>query len=295
MSFRFCRFALIGNVALVTLLYAQVAAQLTPREVKIDPLGADPNTPWTVHTESLELHVEPTFDSRVVAVVLQGGPLVGTYCVIAETDEEWLRVEQGDGIAWAPRKGLHRVHPLNSRLIEEHGNIPFGEEIVIRWWGIPLDYEADDLVSLPSGYTGGREGHNYQLRREVAGQAMKLIDAARAAGLEIYVSSPYRSGRTQQSIYLRNVRRSGLQQRYSAPPGHSEHQLGTTVDIATRQTGRFLTKDCPEHLWLQEHGERFGFRQTYTEDNVDATGYVEEPWHWRYMGVESFTGPIGGN
>ncbi len=267
-------------------------ASLTFREVSIDPLGADPDTPWTVHTDTLDVHAEPSYDSPVVGTLSRDAAVVGAYCVIVETDEEWLRITGGETVGWAPRTGLHRVHPKNADAIAAHGNLPFGSEIVIRWWGIPIGYEADDLVSLPEGYAGGRDPEDYRLRREAAEHAVAMIDAAAEAGIEIYASSPYRSGTTQQGIYLRNVERRGLSQRFSAPPGHSEHQLGTTMDIAARSTGRFLTKDCPEHLWMQANGARFGFRQTYREDNIDATGYVEEPWHWRYMGVER-TAPSG--
>lgn len=113
---------------------------------------------------------------------------------------------------------------------------------------------------------------------------MAMIDAAREDGIDMRVSSPYRSGTYQQVLFGNAVSRRGLNQRGSAPPGHSEHQLGTTVDISSPSTGRFLRNSDPQHVWLRENGHRFGFRQTYTAENRAETGYIEEPWHWRYMG-----------
>ena len=75
-----------------------------------------------------------------------------------------------------------------------------------------------------------------------------------------------------------------------AKPGHSEHQLGTTVDLcgldpATVADPAFgLTR---EGQWLESNAARFGFRLSYTPQNTRQTGYVPEPWHYRYIGRKS--------
>lgn len=260
---------------------------ISAESVQIDGLGADPNTPWTVHAEGLNVYSLPNSDYSTTLTTLAVDERVsGDYYLVKQTDEEWLRLSRDGNDAWVSVTGLNRVHPLNVEQLKQAPNLEIGKEIVNRWWGIPLDYEPNDLVSVPASYTGNRGGKDYQLREQAALAVVEMIDAARADGVNFLVSSPYRSGRLQQSIYLRNIKRSGKNQRYSAPPGHSEHQLGLTIDFSTPDTNRFLSNDDPQHAWLEKNGTRFGFRQTYTATNISETGYVEEPWHWRYVGIE---------
>ena len=35
--------------------------------------------------------------------------------------------------------------------------------------------------------------------------------------------------------------------------------------------------------WLKEYASQFGFRQSYTLENSEETGYLPEPWHYRYV------------
>jgi len=256
---------------------------LTPVFVEVDPLGAKEDVPWLVHRDSIDIHAQPSTESRVVGTVSQGVELYGEYCIIEESDEEWLKLKGFDG--WVIRTALNRVHPLNSTNLQTHENLPIGQEVVNRWWGIPIDYEANDLVEIPTAYTS-RERDDMFLRKEALEAAMKLVDASRLAGEEVQIASPYRSGTRQQQIYHRNVGRNPAQ-RSSAPPGHSEHQLGLTIDFSNPITGRFLRNTDSCHKWMTENAPKFGFRQTYLADNTEETGYIEEPWHWRYIGVEN--------
>lgn len=157
-------------------------------------------------------------------------------------------------------------------------------EIVNRWWAVPISYEPSDLVEVPLDYTTNAGRRRYLLRRAARDAVVKMIDAARSEGVDFRVASPYRSGPTQTRIYQNNIKKN-FAQRSSAPPGHSEHQLGTTIDFSLAPRGRFLKDTDPAYHWLVENAARFGFVQTYTAENVDKTGYIVEPWHWRYFGA----------
>ena len=259
---------------------------LTVVPVDIDPLGADPMTPWIVHVSTLNVRSGPSTSFSIVGTLSNGTAVSGIYNLVVESDEEWIEIEWNDGTAHISRTGVYRIHPTNQANIDEFGNLPIGQELVNRWWGVPISYEPDDLAEVPWEYTAQSPGRVYLLREEVVEAVTALIDAAWEDGVDFRVSSPYRSGPSQQTIYNRNVQNSGLNQRFSAPPGHSEHQLGTTVDFSSPRTGRFLRNEDPEYEWVAEHGESFGFRQSYTADNIEETGYIEEPWHWRYWGEE---------
>ena len=37
---------------------------------------------------------------------------------------------------------------------------------------------------------------------------------------------------------------------------------------------------------MQENAYKYGFILRYPEDKEDITGYIYEPWHYRYVGIE---------
>lgn len=265
---------------------SQQKGALTIQPVTIDPLGAVGDVPWIVHYTTLNVRTQPsTSGSSVVGSLSQNQQVTGTYYLVVESDEEWLGIQFGGQERFIARPAVYRVHPTNTANIASFTNLPYGQELVNRWWGNPSTYAPTDLVTLPTSYTNGLTGR--QLRSEVATAVRAMIDQARLDGVNFYVSSPYRSWASQKSIFDTAVNNDGLAQRYSAPPGHSEHQLGATMDFAANSTGQFLTRNSPEHLWLQANGPGYGFRQSYTQFNTAETGYIEEPWHWRYIGVAS--------
>ena len=263
---------------------------LTPVPVFIDPLGAPPNEPWTVFASVLNVRSEPSIrggSSTVVGTLSRGTRIPGSYFIVEESDEEWIRIQQNGLTRWISRTGVTRPHPANLAGIAAYGDLPIGTEIVNRWWGVPIDYEPSDLVTVPSVYTNNIAGRDYLLREEARDAVVAMIEAAWADGVDFRVASPYRSGERQTSIYQSNVA-NNLAQRFSAPPGHSEHQLGTCIDFSRGPSGPFLSTSDAAWQWLDASGADHGFVQTYTADNIDQTGYIEEPWHWRYFGVTEF-------
>ncbi len=80
---------------------------------------------------------------------------------------------------------------------------------------------------------------------------------------------------------------SATSQNKVAKPGHSEHQLGTTVDLCGLDPKTVLNPNfnlTKEGRWLRENASRFGFYQSYTKENQHLTGYIPEPWHYRFLG-----------
>jgi LAS superfamily LD-carboxypeptidase LdcB len=131
----------------------------------------------------------------------------------------------------------------------------------------------------------------YWLRREAAQAVSAMFAAAKVEKIQLKVLSAYRSYSTQAQVFAKWVAKSGLQQarKYSAVPGHSEHQLGTTVDLGSL-TGvawsnpKFPTS--PTALWLEANAYKFGFVRSYPAGaaNIALSCYGAEAWHWRYVG-----------
>jgi D-alanyl-D-alanine carboxypeptidase len=102
-----------------------------------------------------------------------------------------------------------------------------------------------------------------RLRHDAAVAFEQMYTEAREAGLWLWVISGHRSWAEQKYLYRQY--RKGLGPR-AARPGRSNHQRGTAVDIAVRNTTTLT------YEWLATNACRFGFRRTVSS----------EPWHWEY-------------
>lgn len=113
-----------------------------------------------------------------------------------------------------------------------------------------------------------------------------MIAAAALDGIELFVRSGFRSFETQTDLYNRYVSNDGKDEadRYSARPGHSEHQTGLAFDMNSLDESFSETK---EGIWLATHCPEYGFIIRYPKEKEEITGYMYEPWHIRYLGVET--------
>ncbi|WP_144018804.1 D-alanyl-D-alanine carboxypeptidase family protein [Demequina sp. NBRC 110056] len=149
----------------------------------------------------------------------------------------------------------------------------------------PIRYVPPDLVSV-SGVPGGS---NHRLRREAAQQLTAMSRAAKSNGLSFSVSSSYRSYSYQAGLFRNYSNRFGVAsaERFSARPGHSEHQTGLGVDVSSTGctiSGCFGTSAVGR--WVARHAHEYGYIVRYPEGKTHVTGYIYEPWHLRYVGVE---------
>lgn len=108
-------------------------------------------------------------------------------------------------------------------------------------------------------------------------------------GLPIKILSAYRSYRTQKNLFFFYKKMFGSEAyRFSAEAGHSEHQLGTTVDFGIGNSKIDFTQkfaDTPQGQWLEAHVWEYGFVESYPKDKEQITGYIYEPWHYRFIGL----------
>lgn len=139
---------------------------------------------------------------------------------------------------------------------------------------------------LPKNYAPGMDETAYEY-------LSKMFTDAKTAGLTLRVASSYRSYVDQYIIYNDYVARDGqaAADTYSARPGHSEHQSGLAFDLKSpAYDGLTLTfADTPEGIWVAEHCHEYGFIIRYPKGKEEITGYMYEPWHIRYLGVDTAT------
>lgn len=129
-----------------------------------------------------------------------------------------------------------------------------------------------------------REGSSIYIEREANEALNRLMEAAMEDGIHLVVDSGFRSYNYQMHIFTKLLKKGREYQdiiRYVAPPGYSQHALGTAVDF---YPSNWEFASGPAYKWLQEHGAAFGFTETYPRINPD--GYPWEAWHWNYSSKE---------
>jgi D-alanyl-D-alanine carboxypeptidase len=170
---------------------------------------------------------------------------------------------------------------------------PFGDE---DWATVPLDatyrlpsdYVPPDLVRTRgiADLTG-----TFRVRRVAYDDLAALADAARAADVPIDLTSAFRSYAEQQAVHDFYVDLAGPAKGIllAARPGHSEHQLGTAIDVKAlggRSPQSFADwTSTRTGAWLRDNAWRYGWVMAYPKKGSPARScYAYEPWHYRYVG-----------
>ena len=149
-------------------------------------------------------------------------------------------------------------------------------------------------------------GNSFKLHKQVQPAFERMAEAARESGIKIEVVSAFRSFERQKQIFEGKYKRftgQGLSPEeaitkiieYSTIPGTSRHHWGTDIDLidanpprpeAVLEARHFHGEGpfCKFKEWMNEHAEKFGFYEVYT-DLPDRRGFKYEPWHFSYAPV----------
>ncbi|MCD6120973.1 MAG: M15 family metallopeptidase [Spirochaetales bacterium] len=143
-------------------------------------------------------------------------------------------------------------------------------------------YIPKDLINI-NDYGIPVTRKNLKLRSIVIPDLKAMEEAANLRGIKLTIGSSYRSYTYQNRLYSHYVKTEGREKadRESARPGHSQHQLGTTIDFYPIEDNFIETK---QGTWLSENAWKYGFSLSYPPNAETITGYKYEPWHYRYVG-----------
>ena len=153
---------------------------------------------------------------------------------------------------------------------------------------IPADYFDNlELVEMR-----GYDDEIFQVEKQTAAQFRKLQNETAQKGIEILLSSAYRSVEKQQAIKEELTAEYGEEygKQFVAAPGYSEHHTGLALDFVAKIDGKWLIEnkkifDRAEELQpVYEILPRYGFILRYLKGKEEITGYPAEPWHIRYVG-----------
>lgn len=173
--------------------------------------------------------------------------------------------------------------------------------LVTLEYGLSRNYIPGDLIEISSRFpVTVTLGYPNQVRRVILEPLSQMVEDMIDAGLQPQIISGYRSYSAQAiawSKWFEKVPESAAI--VSAPPGHSEHQLGTTVDFGSPELAEIVgVEDIEFHtyfyktsegMWLGEHAHEYGFTLSYSREAFELTGLYYEPWHYRYVGSELAT------
>lgn len=144
---------------------------------------------------------------------------------------------------------------------------------------------AIEFRMIPKAHT--YNGTKIYIEKNARDALQILMDAAKQEGVYLVVNSGFRSYNYQMRIFTRMMREGRSYEdviRYVAPPGYSQHALGTAVDF---YPSNWEFAKLPAYAWLQENALEYGFRETYPR--INESGYPWEAWHWSYTGNEYIT------
>jgi zinc D-Ala-D-Ala carboxypeptidase len=215
--------------------------------------------------------------AAVVALALAGGMLIGPLA--------------GAG----PVLGVGPLPPckLQDVLTVPRGYADWATTLVDWSLSVGPAYKPPDLVSVRDG---GVAGGGYV--RAVAIDDLKAMARAAANnGTPLVAWSPYRSYTQQRALFNGYAGWNSKTQKYSnynsavlfsARPGHSEHQLGTTIDfVAVGDSGLTSNWEVTKTgAWMAKNAWKYGWLMSYPKGKQSLVCYSYEPWHYRYFGRE---------
>lgn len=152
---------------------------------------------------------------------------------------------------------------------------------------------------LPDNYsinTSKIQG-DYVLDSRAAPYFLDMVAAAKADGVQLYITSSYRTVAYQEGLFNRRKNELIAQgyseqeaiaetAKYTAFPGKSEHNSGLAVDFWDSYTG--LTdafENTDQAQWLYKNAHKYGFILRYPKNKQGITEIEYEPWHFRFVGV----------
>ncbi|MBQ8134001.1 MAG: M15 family metallopeptidase [Clostridia bacterium] len=173
----------------------------------------------------------------------------------------------------------------------------------------PDDIHKGPLVLVNKDYSSALDGENITMLSEEKSDSYVLSDytvgvdeeiiphlnsmlddfASLYGETDIMIACGYRGYETQLSLYNDELNDNDTEgDQWVAPPGYSEHQTGYVFDfdlnLADGGKAGINYDGEGDYAWINNNCGEYGFILRYREGKEKITGYLFEPWHFRYVG-----------
>ncbi|WMJ23834.1 M15 family metallopeptidase [Paludicola sp. MB14-C6] len=146
-----------------------------------------------------------------------------------------------------------------------------------------------DLVNIDN-----KKGVTVQVAKEINESLIDLMKEAENSNIKLCINAAYRSYEQQQKLFDERVNKyvnEGLSTtlakaqtiKWVALPGESEHETGLAIDFGVLGD----TTWEQGYSWLEKNAFKFGFIYRYPKDKINITKISNEPWHYRYVGIDA--------
>jgi len=246
-------------------------------------------------TEQWEIRVAQAYEEGYEYVENEDGEYerVAIYVPTEPPTEAPTEAATNPPVADAPTPPANSGIPENYAVTISNADALSYLALVNRHFRVCSSFSPGDLSVVNVRSTHG----THSLRASAARALENLFQSATDNGHTLVATSGYRSYWTQQATHNHFIASMGEAEarRVSARPGHSEHQLGLAIDITTPALGTtsFSFSYTAEGTWVRENAHHFGFIIRYPAGREADTGFVYEPWHLRFIGVDAATQMFG--
>ncbi|QHW29838.1 M15 family metallopeptidase [Paenibacillus rhizovicinus] len=207
-------------------------------------------------------------------------PNAGSQTTMSKTEMQQFLYDNAASRTISKKDGIDYVTNSTSTLV-----------LVNKQRELDSSYVPPDLVKAPVEFSFCGSSPKQEMRKVAADALGQLFASAKQEGIELKAVSGYRSYQSQRAIFNAYARTHGEEEAntFSAHPGQSEHQTGLAMDVSSASVHYRLEDrygDTKEGKWLKAHAAEFGFIVRYEKGKETETGYMYEPWHVRYVGVD---------
>ena len=229
--------------------------------------------------------VQAPEDSKTVTVFKE----IDNFGITAEKELKSERkiqlAEKQQRDAMAALLSTEGLPEVKATLTKDDGNLLV---LVNKEYTVSKNYTPTDLVSIDGSLTTNQ---GLSMKKEAYDAYLKMLKDAKAKGFDLYICSAYRSYNTQLSLLKSSINTYGRKVALTrtAYPGRSEHHTGLAIDITSKSMGWGIKQnftDYPDGKWLNDNCQNYGFIIRYPKGKESITGYIYEPWHLRYVGVD---------
>ena len=158
---------------------------------------------------------------------------------------------------------------------------------------ISAEYEADipkdsELVNIYAYkvQSYGLSSTNLYLTEDTVSALNSMMDAFETDTeiSDVIVSNAFRSYADQEKYFNAGSSKTA--------PGHTDYHSGATFTLKVYRKGSgtlSLSDVSGDYMWIARNCYKYGFIQRYPADKADITGFKNEKWLFRYVGIPHAT------